>query len=269
MARQYDTNFAMEPPADLPLSTKVKGLRKKYEDAGKAYEKYVQENSRYCTINVAPEWSTIRQDGSIALEDAKRELRHLEIAAVDAGKPLPDKEKALGPVKAKMDEYNRMVSTLKALVQKAKQEYSDAVFDDLQTMGLKEAEKAYKARLEWEKAYRAAMDARATLERHTSLFTWCVSAGGWDTYPTQGNSLGENLEAWALTEDGRLTYEASVEMEFQNSAAYQHSLIEIEGLIEPDPNPPVIEEHNGNPTPRIWNAKESPVFDVDARSYFA
>ncbi|MGW2900480.1 hypothetical protein ACWDAO_39360 [Streptomyces sp. NPDC001212] len=232
MPKPYDTNFEIEPPADLPLSPKVKSLRKVYQDAEAAHEKYIQENSRYRTINVAPVWSSTRQDGSLALEDAKRELREAEIAAVGAKKPLPDKDEFLAPVKNKMDEYDRTVSALKVLAQKAKQEYSHALHGELKAMGLRQAEKAAKARDEWEQAYRAMVAARETMLRHVGLFTFCVSAGDADFHPRHGHSQGERLEVWQLTKDGMLTFEASQELE------YPGYLIKVEGLIEPNPNPP-------------------------------
>lgn len=230
MAKHYDANFATDPPADLPLSPKVKSLRKAYQDAQEAHEKYVQENSRYCTRDVTLIWEATPRYSCTALEEAKRGLKDAEIAAVEAGKPLPDKDEFLAPVKAKMDEYDRTVSALKVLTAKAKDAYSAALFDELKSMGLKEAEKAAKARDEWEKAWKAAMDARATLERHATLFTWCVSAGGMDEHPMTGRA--DNLAYWELTEDGRLKYESAVALDFYDS------FVKVEGLIEPDPNPP-------------------------------
>ncbi|GAA4942231.1 hypothetical protein GCM10023238_05070 [Streptomyces heliomycini] len=55
---------------------------------------------------------------ALALEEAKKELREAEIAAVGAGKPLPDKDEFLAPVRAKMDDYDRTVPALKALAQR-------------------------------------------------------------------------------------------------------------------------------------------------------
>ncbi|MFF3931358.1 hypothetical protein [Streptomyces hirsutus] len=237
MPNPYDANFATEPPADLPLSPKVKSLRKAYQDAEQAITSYTQENARYRTMNVARVGQSDRYT-SAALEEAKRELKEAEIAAVEAGKPLPEKEKFLAPALAKGDDYNRTVEALKVLAQKAKQEYSDALLSELKTMGLKEAEKAAKARDGWEKAYKAAMDARATLELHASLFSWCVSAGDIDFYPRKDHSQGERLEYWELTEDGRLKFEAAQALDF-----YDY-MVKVEGLIEPDPNPPapLVEE---------------------------
>ncbi|MFE4721378.1 hypothetical protein ACFRLW_34185 [Streptomyces sp. NPDC056728] len=237
MPKPYDAHFDTEPPSDLPLSPKVKSLRKAYQDAQANHEKYVQENSRYRTRDVSEFWEHARYSCA-ALEEAKRELREAEIACVEAGKPLPDKEEFLAPVTAKVDEYDRTVPALKVLTQKAKEDYSKALFGELQTMGLKEAEKAAKARDEWERAYKVMAAARATLELHAGLFTWCVSAGGMDVHPRKGHSQGENLEYWELAEDGRLKFEAAQALE------YFGFWLKVDGLIEPDPNPPesVVEE---------------------------
>ncbi|MEV5737239.1 hypothetical protein [Streptomyces sp. NPDC052292] len=168
------------------------------------------------------------------LEEAKRDLKKAEIAAVEAGKPLPDKDTFLAPALAKGDDCNRTVEALKVIAAKAKQEYSAGLLGELKATGLKEAEKAAKARDEWEKAYRAMAEARATLELHAGLFSWCVTAGGYDCHPRKGHSQGENLEYWELTEDGRLKFEAAVAME------YFDDMVKVEGLIEPDPNPPAL-----------------------------
>ncbi|WP_157977547.1 hypothetical protein [Streptomyces triticisoli] len=244
MPKPYDSNFAMEPPKDLPLSPKVKSLRKTYQDAKKAIDSYAQENARYRMRDVSEIWESKPRYSSVALEEAKRGLKDAEIAAVEAGKPLPDKDEFLAPVKAKMDEYTRTVSALKTVAQRAKQAYSDAVFSELKDMGLKEAQKTAKAREEWEQAYRAMVAAKATLDLHASLFSWCLSAGGMDFYPTQGHSQGENLEVWELTEDGRLTFEAAKALD------YRDYMVKVDGLIEPDPNPPAPVEP--------WTVKHTP-----------
>ncbi|WP_405696056.1 hypothetical protein OHA99_14330 [Streptomyces coelicoflavus] len=258
MPKQYDTNFVTEPPADLPLSPKVKNLRKAYQDADKANTSYAQENARYRTQNVALVGEIKPRYSSLALEEAKRELKETEIAAVEAGKPLPDKDEFLAPVKAKMDEYRRTVEALKVLAAKAKQEYSNALFGELKTMGLKEAEKAYTARQDWEKAWKAMVAAQATLEMHASLFSWCVTAGGYDVYPSKGDSQGERLEYWEITDDGRLKFESAKALDFYDN------MVKVDGLIEPDPNPPapVVDEWAVNHIPRQFYSK--PLGNEDA-----
>ncbi|MFJ7768927.1 hypothetical protein ACIQ1J_11095 [Streptomyces sp. NPDC097107] len=103
---------------------------------------------------------------------------------------------------------------MKVLAAKAEQEYSNALFGELKAMGPKEAEKAYTACLEWEKAWKAMVAARATLELHASLFSWRVTAGGYDTYPSKGDSQSERLEYWEITEDGRLKFESAKALDF-------------------------------------------------------
>ncbi|MFF0789082.1 hypothetical protein [Streptomyces spiralis] len=251
MTNPHDASFATEPPVDLPLSTKVKALRKAYQDAEEAYTKYRQENAAYAARNVTREYDSKSRYEIPALIAAERELRELEIAAVAAGKPLPDKDRILGPVKAKADEYARTVPALRTLADKAKREYFDALKDELVTMGLKEAQKAAKARQEWESAYNAAMEAKASLERHSGLFTWCVSQGDMETAPRTGHSQGDNLERWELNSDGMLTWEASQALD------YLDWLVKVPGLIEPNPNPPAAEEFNHNPKPRHFIAKDA------------
>jgi DNA repair exonuclease SbcCD ATPase subunit len=237
----------IEPPQDLPLSQKVKGLRKAYEDAKGRLDKYRQENSRY-----APRKTLNSLDQYIyhvpAIRDAEQELKDAELEAVANGKALPDRDSVLSPIVEKVSEYRRTVPALEALVSKAHQEYVEGVKAELVPMGLKEAAKAAKYRDEYEAAWKAMEAARAKLERAAGLFTWCVSAGDMDTHPRHGHSQGDNLEYWQLTEDGQLTFEASRELD------YLDWVVKVPGLIEPNPNPPVTEEFNHNPKPRQFLA---------------
>ncbi|MFE0960579.1 hypothetical protein [Streptomyces fungicidicus] len=238
----------IEPPQDLPLSTKVTGLRKAYETAIGNLDKCRQENAGYATkrsLNSLDQFVYYVP----AIREAEKELREQEIEAAANGKPLPDRNAVLRPIEAKVDEYKRMVSALETLVTRARNEYVEGVKAELVPMGLKEAQKAAKAREDWEKAWKAAMEAKAALERHSGLFTWCVSAGDMETHPRYGHSQGDNLEYWELDENGRLTFGASQAMDFLDW------VVKVPGLIEPNPNPPVMEEFNDNPEPRHFIAR--------------
>lgn len=238
----------IEPPHDLPLSTKVKALRKAYEDAKARLDKYRQDNSRY-----APRKTLNSLDQYVyhvsAIREAEKELREQEIAAAAAGKSLPDRDAVLRPIEAKVSEYKRMVPALEALVTRARTEYAEGVKAELVPMGLKEAAKAAKARDEYEAAWKAMEAARAKLERAAGLFTFCVSAGDMDAHPRYGHSQGDNLEYWQLNDAGQLTFEASQELD------YLDWVVKVPGLIEPNPDPPVVEEVNYNPKPRHFIAK--------------
>ena len=50
------TKYIVEPPNDLPLSPKVKALRKAYEDAKAKLSEYKQENAAYVARNVTREY---------------------------------------------------------------------------------------------------------------------------------------------------------------------------------------------------------------------
>jgi hypothetical protein len=244
----------IEPPQDLQLSKRVLSLRKAYEDAKGRLDKYRQENSRY-----APRKTLNSLDQYVyhvpAIRDAEQELKAAELEAVANGKALPDRHSVLSPIEEKVSEYRRMVPVLEALVSKAHQEYVEGVKAELVPMGLREAKEAQKARDAWEKAYKAAMEAKATLEKHASLFSWIVSEGDIDTHPRCGHSQGDNLEYWELDENGRLTYEASLALDFQSANVGMSSLVKVPGLVEPNPNPPVTEEFNHNHKPRHFIAK--------------
>lgn len=242
------TDYIVEPPQDLPLSAKVKGLRKAYEDAEVKLDKYRQENARYASRKTLNSFFEAEYHVP-AVREAEKELREQEIEAAAAGKSLPDRDKVLRPIEQKVSEYRRMVPVLEALVTRARKAYEDGVRSELVPMGQKEAAKAMAARDAWEKAWKAAMEAKATLEKHAGLFTYCATAGGMDVHPRHGHSQGDNLEYWELNKDGLLTWEASQELDFDQVP------VKVPGLIEPNPNPPVVEEFNDNPKPRIWNAK--------------
>ncbi|MFI2912972.1 hypothetical protein ACG2OD_32680 [Streptomyces sp. PDY-4] len=238
----------IEPPQDLPLSPRVKALRKAYETAIGNLDKYRQENAGYATkrsLNSLDQFVYYVP----AIREAEKELREQEIEAAANGKPLPDRDKMLRPIEQKVSEYRRMVPALEALVTRARHEYAEGVKAELVSMGLKEAKAAQKARDDWEKAYRAAMEAKTTLEKHAGLFSWCVSQGDMDSAPRTGHSQGDNLEFWELTEDGRLSFEASQALDFLDY------MVKVPGLIEPNPNPPIAEEYNHNPKPRHFIAK--------------
>ncbi|MGA5880188.1 hypothetical protein ACPC3D_30905 [Streptomyces cellulosae] len=242
------TKNMMNIPADLPLSTRVKALKKAWEQAESRLSEYKSENARYAsrrTLNSLDQYVYHVP----AVQEAERELREQEIAAAAAGKPLPDRDAVLRPINAKVDEYKRMVPALEALVTRARSEFSEALSDELVSMGLKEGAKAAKARDEYEAAYKAMQTARASLERHAGLFTWCVSAGDMETVPRHGHSQGDNLEYWELGKDGRLAFAASQALD------YLDWVVKVPGLIEPNPNPPVVEEYNVNPQPRQFIAK--------------
>ncbi|MEU0583617.1 hypothetical protein [Streptomyces sp. NPDC006132] len=226
------TKYIVEPPQDLPLSPKVKALRKAYEDAEKAYNTYKQENAAYATRNVTREYEVTPRYEIPALVKAKQELQEQEVAAVAAGKSLPDRDAVLRPIQSKADEYKRMVPALNALVEKAHREYSDGLRDELLAMGLKEAQKAAKARQEWERLYKAAEDARRTLERHAGLFAWCATSGDYETTPLEGASAGNRVEHWELAEDGRLTTEAAIALGYEGVGVIGGLIVMPEPVID-------------------------------------
>lgn len=251
------TKYIVEPPNDLPLSPKVKALRKAYEDAKAKLSEYKQENAAYVARNVTREYEATTRYEIPALTKAEQELQEQEVAAVAAGKALPDRDSVLRPIQAKVDEYKRMVPALNALVEKAHREYSDALRDDLLAMGLKEAQKAAKAREEWERLYKAAMDARRALERHAGLFAWCATSGDYETTPLEGASAGNNVEYWELSEDGRLTTEAAIALGYEGVGI-------IDGLIVmPEP----VRDEQAEAESEFWRTYKPKMFIAKADGY--
>ncbi|MGW1616681.1 hypothetical protein ACWCQZ_46195 [Streptomyces sp. NPDC002285] len=250
------TKYIVEPPQDLPLSPKVKALRKAHEDATERLDKYRQENSRYAprkTLNALDQYVYHVP----AIRETEKELREQEIEAAAAGKELPNRDAMLRPILAKADEYKRMVPALKALAEKAEQEYSEALKGELVVMGLKEAQKAAKARQEWERLYNAAMDARRTLERHAGLFAWCATSGDYESTPLEGASAGNNVEHWELAEDGRLTTEAAIALGYEGVSV-------VDGLIVM-PEPVIDEEAEAEA--EFWRTYKPSVFTAKPEGY--
>ncbi|MFJ2417788.1 hypothetical protein [Streptomyces brevispora] len=242
-------------PADLPLSPKVKALRKASEDAADKLSTYKAENAEYRTRDVSQVGELKARYSTPALVSAEKELKEQEIQAVAAGKPLPDRDKVLGPVRVKMGECDRTVSALESLVRQAHKAFSEAVNEDLVPMGLKAAKAAQKCLDAWKVAESAAIAARADLERNGALFTWCATSGQVDTLPLDGASADNRAEYWNLAEDGRLTTESAIELGFQGLSV-------LDGLVVIPA--PVIDEaaleevkYWANRKPQIHNAKDS------------
>ncbi|MFJ8859747.1 hypothetical protein ACIRD8_15070 [Streptomyces sp. NPDC102451] len=225
------TNF-VEPPTGLPLSPAVKGLRKKYEEARDKLASYQRENARYRTRDVSREWETGPRHSCPALEDAKAELKKLELNAVAEGKTLPNKEVFLGTVHVKIDDYNRTVAALNTLAGQAYRAYTDAVSADLVPMGRKAAKAAQKCLDAWKHAEAAAIASRADLERNAGLFVYCATGGGIEGLPLDGASAGNNAEYWDTTEDGMLTTESAIALGFQGVPLVEGLVVMPEPVID-------------------------------------
>ncbi|WLQ44875.1 hypothetical protein P8A22_36275 [Streptomyces laculatispora] len=221
-------------PTDLPLSPKVQALRKAFEAAAEKLSTYKIENARYRTRDVSQVGELKARYSTPALEDAKAELKVLEIEAVREGKALPNKEVFLGTVRVAIGDYGRTVSALESLVKQAHKAFSEAVREELVPMGLKAAKAAQKARDEWEKAHKAAMTARGKLETAASLFTWCATSGQVETIPLEGASAGNKVEHWELSEDGRLTTDAAIELGFQGLSVLDGLVVIPAPVIDPE-----------------------------------
>lgn len=250
----------MNIPEALPLSPKVKALRKAWQESEDKLTAYRQENARYAprkSVNALYETTYTYP----ALTEAKRELAEQEVQAVAAGKPLPSRDSILKPVQAKVDEYPRMVQALKSLAETAYAEFVAAVKADMVSMGLKEAAKAAACLDQYQKAYRAMETARAALEHHAGLFTWCISEGDMDTVPRTGHSQGDHLEHWSLNDQGQLTWESAQEMDFLEW------LVKVPGLIAENPHPVVQEEVNLNHKPQVFNAGRTDAYGRPVGSY--
>lgn len=241
-------------PESLPLSPRVKGLKKEYDTAVGNLAKYKSENARYAPRkSVNSLWQS--EYTYPALTEAKRELREQEIAAVEAGKPLPDRSEVLGPIEKAVEEYRRTVPALEALVTKARRAFEDGVKEEYVSMGRKAARAAQQALAQYRKAYEVMLTAREVLETQAGLFSWCVTDGGMDAAPRTGHSQGDNLEAWEVTKDGMLSWESSLALGFQSEDVGIRSLVKVDGLVEENPNPRVAEEVNLNPKPKQFLAK--------------
>ncbi|MET7296333.1 hypothetical protein ABZS79_30210 [Streptomyces griseoloalbus] len=244
------TKNTINPPADLPLSSKVKALRKAWQDAESKLSEYKSENARYRTRDVSQVGEIKARYSTPALVAAEKELKEQEIAAVAAGKALPDREAILGPIRVKIADYERTVSALSALVSKAHSEFVEGVKAELVVMGLKEATKAAKARDDWEKAHNAAIAARETLEKHAGLFAWCATSGDTDSLPLTGASAGNNAEYWELSADGRLTTEAAIALGFEGVGV-------IDGLIV---MPAPVKDEQAEAEAEFWRTYKPKMF---------
>ncbi|AZM79082.1 hypothetical protein D1J63_32135 [Streptomyces sp. KPB2] len=245
----YDDIFTVAPPADLTLSARLRKLKKAFSDASAAFQKYQRENDIYRSRNVTPYNHHSPRFIVPALVSAEKALQDAETAAVQAGKPLPDKDEFLGPVKAAVAEYERMTPALRRAVTLAQREFSEALYAELATVGRSEMDKATKAHQDYVKALEAAEEAKARLGHAVDNFSWVVSAGAIGRSVWKGWGDGNHNEAWEVLPNGLLSYAAAERLGFIN-----YDLVNVPGLIEDKPTKDDSETVMTNVrTETVWN----------------
>lgn len=204
-----DLRFMNVDLAYFELSDTLVELFRKRNEARERFRKYGAENAdcrRRDTKSphdhhAPPQWVVP------ALAAADRELRELEAKALAEGKPLPDRDGFMAPVRARVAEYERMVPALRKLWDQAEDALAAAVEEELPALAAQAVEGCNKAQKEYRAALGKAEAARARMRASTERFTWAVTAGSRHVPDGRGtiSALGDDLDRWEATEDGRIT----------------------------------------------------------------
>jgi hypothetical protein len=202
------TNAFRTPiPAGFKFSAETTKLIKKRDELTKALAEYRSKNADCRRVNRTPYQPHNPTYVVPAIVAAERQLKDLEIQAIDAGKPMPDKEAHMAPVMARVAEYRRMVPALTGAVQAANEAVDKAIQRDMPDLATQAFKEADKAQAEYRTALEKAEAARAKMSGSVDRFLWAVSEGvlnapmglGWD------GQLEVDVNAWETDGNGRIT----------------------------------------------------------------
>lgn len=146
-----------------------------------------------------------------ALIAAERQLRELEIKAAEAGKPMPDREAYMAPVKARVAEYKQTAPALKGAAEKATEAAEKAIHKDMNQLAGQALKECDDAQAEYRDALDEAEAARLRMSASVGRFLWAVSGStisqpsgvGWVT------NLGADVDLWESTDNGTITHECA------------------------------------------------------------
>ncbi|MFF3928526.1 hypothetical protein [Streptomyces hirsutus] len=199
--------FRTPVPSGFQFSTETKKLIKKRDELTKALAEYRSKNADCQSVNRTPYEHKNPTYVVPAIVTAERQLKDLEIQAIDAGKPLPDKEAHMAPVMARVAEYRRMVPALTGAAQAATEAVDNAIQKEMPSLAKQSMNEANKAQAEYRAALEKAEAARAKMSGSVDRFLWAVSEGvlnapmgrGWD------GSMEDDINAWETDGNDRIT----------------------------------------------------------------
>ncbi|MFE9972636.1 hypothetical protein ACFYRD_18285 [Streptomyces hirsutus] len=230
------TSFRTPVPAGFQFSAETKKLIKKRDELTKTLAEYRSKNADCQRVNRTPYQPHNPTYVVPAIVAAERQLKDLEIQAIDAGKPLPDKDEFLAPVKARVAEYQRMVPALTGAVQAATEAVDNSIQKDMPSLAKQSLNEANKAQVEYRDALEKTEAARAKMSGSVDRFLWSVSEGvlnapmgrGWD-----GN-MEDDVNAWETDGNGRITAECARTLGLVTT--YSGDLVALPEFVADDDN---------------------------------
>ncbi|MFE9446902.1 hypothetical protein [Streptomyces sp. NPDC006739] len=149
-----------------------------------------------------------------AMRKADKELREQEMQAVADGRPLPDRDDYLAEVRSRVKEYERVEPALARAVEQAESAVTDAIVNELPELARQGFEQSERALKQYRAAIAKAEAARAQLAGSVSRFLWATTGGEltWPKWRGFSGALGEEVNAWRTTSDGRLTFDSAKDL---------------------------------------------------------
>ncbi|MEU7407977.1 hypothetical protein AB0B40_01375 [Streptomyces sp. NPDC042638] len=197
------------------LSDETLELIRKRDDLEERHRKYRMENADCARQYIDDSHGrTSREYYVPALRKADRELRKQEMQAVSEGRPLPDRDEALAEVRSRVKEYERVEPALALAVEQAESAVTQAIVKELPELARQGFEQSERALKQYRAAIAKAEAARAQLAGSVSRFLWATTGGelAWPKWRGFSGALGEEVNAWRTTSDGRLTFDSAKDL---------------------------------------------------------
>ncbi|MFD8624609.1 hypothetical protein ACFV4E_12030 [Streptomyces hygroscopicus] len=216
------------------LSDETLELIRKRDELEERHRKYRMENADCARQYIDGSHGRVSRDYYVpALRKAEKELREQEMQAVADGRSLPDRDEYLAEVRSRVKEYERVEPALARAAEQAESAVSDAIVKELPELAHQGFEQSERALKQYRAAIAKAEAARAQLAGSVSRFLWATTAGELTRPKWRGFSgaLGEEVNAWRTTSDGRLTFESAKDLGLIDP--YRGNLAECDGFIAP------------------------------------
>ncbi|MGW0081507.1 hypothetical protein [Streptomyces sp. NPDC003393] len=259
-----DRIVAGVPLSGVKLSSSLSKKVKAYEEAHKKYVTYTNAN-RDCATPKA--YSPFRGDQApkpAALVKAEAELRKLDEEALAKGESLTDRDSFLAPVLARIDEYRRTEPLLKKAMEEADNAARAALEAELPSLARQAMDRATEAKKAYEEALEKVQDAEAQFLGQMNRFIQYATGGQVQRGRYRGlyvNEADKYLNAWDVSENGRLSYEGAWSLGLVGAGAFNVDTVDLTDFVNPkdeSEKTPWVTKHenstlNGNSTSVVWN----------------
>ncbi|MBT2400475.1 hypothetical protein [Streptomyces sp. ISL-100] len=227
--------FHTPVPSGFKFSAATQKLVKKRDDL---YHQLSEYKARNADCQPRRSGSVYHHDNPSyvvpAVNAAKRELAELEVQAIAAGKPLPDKDAHMAPVMARVAEYERMTPALRGAYEKASEDVEKAIWKDMPSLASQAMKESDKAQKEYQEAIGKAEAARDKMSGSIDRFLWAVSGTAIKAPmgPGWGGDLEEDATVWEMDGNDRITYECAKALGLITT--YSGDLVELREFIAED-----------------------------------